>query len=236
MNGPEYFRTLYDESQASGDACTSLYREDLALARACNQGSPAAWECFARRFREPLYAAALVIARNDSVARELADSVFGDMFLRTRLASYTGRGSLEGWLKAVLSQAYIDRYRTQRRVVSLDDRLAVMQATLFTEPPAAVDSRLNEAIKEAFLSLPGEQRYLLAGYFFDQRTLAELARTLGVHESTVSRRIHRLICGLRRRITRALRQKGMSIRQVQESFRTDVRDLSVNLRSQLAGE
>jgi len=263
---PAYFRKLYQESQAervglpfsdfaqtlreihpsfSEDSYRALHLKDLALAQACIRTIPGAWDSFSQRYRDGLFAAALNISRNESVARELADSLYGDIFVsggnaqgtrQSRLASYTGRGGLEGWLKAVLSQAYIDRYRSQRRLVSFDERMMVIQTTLFSDLPAVVDPRLGEAIKEAFLALPAESRFLLAGYFFDQRTLAELARTLGVHESTVSRRLDRLTKLLRTRIGRLLRGKGMTIRQVQESFRTDVRDLSIDLRSHFARE
>lgn len=212
-----------------------LHLEDLALAQACSLGIPSAWEQFSQRYREKLYAMALAISRSDAAARELADSIYGDLY-EGKLASYSGRGPLEAWLRAVLSQKYIDGYRSQRRTVSLDDHLVGIRQTLFSGLPMAVDPRLGEAVKEAFLALPGEQRYLLAGYFFDQRTLAELAQTLGVHESTVSRRLNRVIRLLRSRISRLLRDKGMTVRQVEESFRTDVRDISLDLRSRLVEE
>ena len=252
MADPASFRQLYQESEAesfglsqedfaqalssgAGPFAQCLHVKDLALAMACSRGIGSAWECFAVRYGERLYAAAMKIAKDPTAARELADSVYGDLF-NGRFSSYSGRGSLEGWLKAVLSQAYVDRYRSQRRMVSLDERLEAIHRTLFSDAPAPVDPRLGAAIREAFLSLGPEPRYLLAGYFFDQRTLLELGQTLGVHESTVSRRLNRLLQLLRRRIARILRSKGMTVRQVQESFETDVRDLEIDLRSQLVRE
>lgn len=232
----EEFAQALSGSNESG----RLYVKDLALALACSRGVVRAWEIFEQRYRDRLYAAALVIARFDSVARELADSLYGEIFVsrngerRSKLASYTGRGPLEGWLRAVLSQAYVDRYRSQRRTVSLEERLDSLP--LFSDVASPVDPRLNESIKEAFLQLPAEQRYLLTAYFFDQRTFAEIARTIGVHESTVKRRTDRLIRLLRGRISRSLREKGMSVREVEESFQTDVRDLTIDLRSQLVRE
>jgi RNA polymerase sigma-70 factor (ECF subfamily) len=208
---------------------SELHREDLALAQACSRGNAAAWERFTALYGRRIFAMAINLSRDETVARELADSIYGDLF-ESKLATYSGRGPLEGWLKAVLSQAYIDRYRSRRRVVSLDEGLAVMQPALFNAPPSQVDPRLMPAIRTAFLALPAEERYLLTSYFFDQRTLAELARTLGIHESTVSRRLSRLIRRLRSRIARLLREQGMSPRQVEESFLTDVRDLSLDLQ------
>src|ERR1700733_13131320 len=36
---------------------------------------------------------------------------------------YMGRGSLEGWLRTVLSQQYVNRYRSQSKEVSLDEQV-----------------------------------------------------------------------------------------------------------------
>ena len=89
----------------------SLRVDELALARACAQGNNSAWEIFLTRYRQKLYLSALRIAREDSAAHELADTLYADLYgTNTRdgkrvskLASYTGRGSLEGWLRTVLN-------------------------------------------------------------------------------------------------------------------------------------
>src|SRR6478752_9127790 len=107
----------------------SLRVDELALARACAWGNNSAWEIFLTRFREKLYLAALRIAREDSAARDLADTLYADLYgTNTRdgqrvskLASFTGRGSLEGWLRTVLAQEYVNRYRRTKRLVSLDE-------------------------------------------------------------------------------------------------------------------
>ena len=57
----------------------SLRIDELALARACAAGSNSAWEIFLTRFREKLYLSALRIAREDSAARELADTLYADL-------------------------------------------------------------------------------------------------------------------------------------------------------------
>src|SRR5579871_1356498 len=105
-----------------------LHVEDLALARACAVGSERAWQVFMLRFREKLYDAGRQITRDDATGRELADSVYADLYgtqtregrRQSKLLSYGGRGSLGGWLRTVLAQEYINHYRKQRRLVSLD--------------------------------------------------------------------------------------------------------------------
>jgi len=58
-----------------------------------------------------------------------------------------------------------------------------------------------------------------------------------VHESTISRRIQRLVTGLRGAIERKLVAGGMSARQAQEELESvDVRDISVNIHAALQQE
>jgi RNA polymerase sigma-70 factor, ECF subfamily len=227
--------------------CDELYRslrvEELALARACAAGNGPAWDNFLVRYRAKLYDIAGYIAREDSAARELADSIYSDLYgTETRdgrrackLVSYTGRGSLEGWLRTVMAQQFINRYRRERRLVSLDDEDDKGDRLPAPDPEQtiAVDARLESSTDEVLAALSGEERFLLASYYLDGRTLAEISRQLGVHESTVSRKLDKVAKSLRKQIIGALVKRGMSRRQAEEALDVDVRDLQVNLRKHL---
>src|SRR5580692_11305711 len=224
----------------------SLRVDELALARACAAGSNPAWDIFLTRYREKLYLSALRVAREDSAARELADALYADLYgtsLRdgqrvSKLASYTGRGSLEGWLRTVLSQEYVNRYRRTKRLVSLDEESeeGVQFRAPEPEPLPPADPRLAQATDEAIAFLSGEDRTVLSAYYLDGRTLAEIARMLGVHESTISRKLDKLAKALRRQIVSGLARRGMSRRQAEEALEVDVRDLQVDIRRSLTQE
>jgi len=222
----------------------SLRIEDLALARACAAGHERAWEVFMQRFREKLYDVARQITREDSRGRELADSVYADLYGTksregerfSKLTLYSGRGSLDGWLRTVLAQEYVNNYRKQRRLVSLDEESedGLQFAAANAEPLPAKDSRLDRAVGEVLRALSLEDRFVLSSYFIDERTLAQIAKALGVHESTISRKIEKLTKGIRKQILKNLVQQGMSRRQAEEALEVDVRDLGVNIRESLA--
>jgi len=225
----------------------SLRVDELALARACAAGENSAWEIFLTKYREKLYLAALRIAREDSAARELADTLYADLYGTTtregrrvsKLASYTGRGSLEGWLRTVLAQEYVNRYRRTKRLVSLEEESeeGVQFRAPDPEPVTPADNRLSRATDQALLKLSAEDRTVLSAYYLDGRTLAEIARMLGVHESTISRKLDKLAKSLRKQIVAALTKGGgMSRRQAEEALEVDVRDLQVDIRRSLAQE
>lgn len=221
---------------------SGLQVEELALARACAKGSEPAWDRFIERYRPKLRGAARAITKDEAKACELADSLYAELFGTrqtaeggriSKLASYTGRGSLEGWLRTVLAQEYVNQIRRERRLVSFDERLQDGRVPAMPDPARPADARVGQAIDAALVELAAEERVVLASYYLDGRTLAEIARMLGTHESTVSRRLGKITRALRKRILRILRERGMSGREAEEAMESDVRDLSVNLRSRL---
>jgi RNA polymerase sigma-70 factor (ECF subfamily) len=224
--------------------CRGLRMEELALARACAAGRERAWELFLTRYRERLYDAARSITREDGSARELADSLYADLYgMETRggrrtgkLNYYTGRGSLEGWLRATLAQEYVNRFRRRKRLVSLEEKTEEGVQFAAADPPSqqALDPRLVETTDAVLAALAAEERFILASYYLDGRTLAEIARALGVHESTISRKLEKVARAVRGKITDELVRRGMSRRQAEEALQTDVRDLSLDVSGRLA--
>jgi RNA polymerase sigma-70 factor (ECF subfamily) len=246
---PEQFITLLHGIAAKHGAepeefCATLRIEDLVLARACAAGNDRAWEVFMLRFREKLYDIARQITREDSSGRELADSVYADLYGTrqregeriSKLTSYSGRGSLDGWLRTVLAQEFVNTYRKQRRLVSLDEESEEGAQFAASEPENAppADPTLARATDEALRGLSAEERFVISSYFLEERTLAEIARALTVHESTISRKVEKLTKQLRKQILNNLVKLGLSRRQAEEALTADVRDLGLDIRAGLA--
>ena len=99
--------------------------------------------------------------------------------------------------------------------------------------PAAELSQLERAIEEALRERDAEERFLLAAYYLDGQTLLQIARVLGVHEATVSRKLRRATEGTRKQVLRNLQRDGLSRRAAEEALGADPRDLDVNLKKLL---
>jgi RNA polymerase sigma-70 factor len=209
-----------------------LHVEDLALACACSEGIETAWEFFVAHFRQDLRGASRAILRSsgsggDVRAEELADSLYAELYglrstgdgQRKSLFEYFhGRSKLSTWLRAVLAQRHVDLLRTDRGTISLDagpdggeDGPPPELAQRTDAAPADPDrakylARIDHALMLALAGLAPRERMLLACYYVDQLTLAEIGRTLGEHESTVSRQLERTRRVLRETVTDTLRR------------------------------
>ena len=220
-----------------------LRLEELALARACAAGHDPAWTAFLTRYREKLYDIARGITKEDSQARDLADSIYGDLYGTSerdgrrisRLSFYMGRGSLEGWLRTVVAQEFVNRYRKQKRLVSLEEQEeeGVQFSAADRDPIQTPDSRLGAAVDDALGRLLPEDRLVLAAYFLDERTLTEIGKLVGVHESTISRRLEKLLKTLRKQVLAGLVSRGMSRGQAEEALEADVRYLQLDVSRKL---
>lgn len=218
----------------------ALHLEELAIARGCALGREAAWECFLARYREPLTRIAIEMTGAASSGEELANSLYSELFGLTEregnrcspLLRYSGRGSLIGWLRAVLAQRRVNLYRRTSRETTLDDNL---------DPPAPAAEpanfeqleKLRPSLEFAIAALCAEERFLLSAYYLDMRTLDELSLVLRVHEATVSRKLKRATEHVRKELLKALTARGLNRRAAEETLGTDPRDVDLNLRKLL---
>lgn len=196
----------------------SLHVADVALACACAEGHEAAWDHFVLEYRPILYRAADALDPGGG-ARDLADSLYADLYglsdrggTRASLFRYYhGRSSLATWLRAVLSQRYVDRVRATRRLEPLtEDDTAARPAAASTGDPerSRYLALMQLALTAATAALAARDRLRLDLYYAQQMTLAQIGRVLGEHEATVSRQIARTRREIRQAIERYLSAEG----------------------------
>jgi len=204
----------------------TLHAQDLVLACACAEGSESAWNEFVAEYRNYLRAAAAAILRRpaaDPAAIELADSLFADLYGlsggkpggRSLFRYFHGRSSLKTWLRAVLSQRHIDALRAGKKFESLDAgeedgetrRLPELAKIELPSDPyrELYLHKFREALRLALAELEPRDRSRLHLYYAEDRTLAEIGKQLGEHESSVSRNLERIRKELRATVEGLLR-------------------------------
>ena len=214
----------------------SLHLEDLALACACAEGIETAWDHFVHAYRPVLYRAADAIDPSGG-AREVADSLYGELFgLGTRdgerqshFRYFHGRSSLATWLRAVLSQRYVDRVRRDARIAPLphDEEAGAAAAEPASQPAGLLRYMdvMRRVITATIAALPARDRLRLRCYYAQDLTLAQIGKALGEHEATVSRNLARARRTIRAQVEFALgRREGLSEAEIAECFAAVLED------------
>jgi RNA polymerase sigma-70 factor (ECF subfamily) len=241
-----------------------MQADDLCLIIACERGDESAWSDLVERFTATVRSAARSASSNEDAAEDLAQSIWAELYgLRTRkdgttaskLAYYSGRGSLAGWLRAVVAQLAVDMFRKQSRLVQTEedadlDRLA--RDTQVSEgqpvlagvanPEESMSNRfaqadMQQAFNTAVKELDAEDRLLVKLYYFDNLRLKEAGAVLGVHEATASRRLTRIQTDLRKRVTKILvDERGWTQAETERSFAEVAQHLDTDLENWVASK
>ncbi len=177
-----------------------------ALTRAVRRGDQAAFARFYDLYSFRLYKFLLVLARGDeSEAREVCQTVLIKLAKRCEL--FADERKLWAWLCVLARNAYVDRWRAQRRLdrfVPLDELAAEPGDQLVPE------HRLGEHLREALQALPPDERELLQAAYVDQRPLRELAEETGQTYKAVESRLGRLRQKLKEQLLKNLRHENRS--------------------------
>jgi RNA polymerase sigma-70 factor (ECF subfamily) len=241
-----------------------MQADDLCLIIACEHGNENAWNDLVERFKPTVRSAARSASSNEDAAEDLAQSIWAELYgLRVRedgkpaskLAYYSGRGSLAGWLRAVVAQLAVDVFRKQSRLVQTEedtefDRLArdaqdgqghAIVAGIPTPEESISNSfaqaDMQQAVEKAIGELGAEDRLLVKLYYFDNLRLREAGAVLGVHEATASRRLTRIQSDLRKRVTRILiDERGWTPAETERSFAEVAQYLETDFEALLSKE
>lgn len=232
---------------------SASYARDIELARQCAAGEEEAWERFVLEYRPLLYRAADALDPSGG-ARDLADSLYADLYgmpegeseRRSLFRYFQGRSSLATWLRAVLSQRYVDRLRAQKRLEPLPNEDSALPLRhqgghegRRGDPPDPARSRhvvlLRQALAGAVDRLDARGRLRLGCYYVQELTLAETGRLMKEHEATVSRQLGRTRRALRADVERQLREEHrLSVVQIAECFESASEDAGpLDLRQML---
>lgn len=257
---------LRDEPEAPLDVIKDfiekLQADDLCLIVACEQGNQGAWGDLVARFSATVRSAARSTSANEEGAEDLAQSIWAELHgLRVRddgkpagkLAYYSGRGSLAGWLRAVVAQLAVDQHRKQSRLVQTEedadfDRIIQdgHEENAWSGHGEAVNPELEiskklagagmqKALAASIKQLSAEDRLLVKLYYFDGLRLREAGAVLGVHEATASRRLTRVHAELRQQVEKILvEQEGWTKPETERAFSEVALHLEADIEPMLA--
>ncbi len=190
------------------DFLRQIQADDLYLALACASGNERAWWEFDQQHRSYLERVARHLARTEIDAQEVIDTVYVELYGTrvvdgervSKFATYSGRGSLRGWLRTVIWHSLVDLHRASHDEVSLDEMTENVGEghvhASFADANLGGEAEMIEQISKdryrkatlssigkAFDSLDEHEKLLLLYYHAENLKLREIARLVENVES-----------------------------------------------------
>ena len=184
---------------------------DLHLTIACAAGNEPAWWQFDKQYRLFIERVARHLARTGTDVDEVIESVYVDLFgtkfdegvRQSKFRSYTGRGSLRGWLRTIIWHTVVDLYRRKQDEVPLEEVSPSGDSRERTatriEPHGSEEVIVENVLRERYKRLSGtalddslatlddHETLLLLYYHVEGLKLREIARMVERPASPIRR-------------------------------------------------
>ncbi len=186
----------------------SIKTDELFLAIGCANGNERAWWEFDQQHRTYLERVSRHLASTDLNAQEVVDQVYVELYGTrvvdgervSKFATYSGKGSIRGWLRTVIWHSLVDLHRASHDEVSLDEMTENVGEghahSNFMETELGGESQMIDhlakerykkatvsAIENAFKTLDDHEKLLLLYYHAENLKLREIARLVEVPTS-----------------------------------------------------
>ncbi len=149
--------------------------DENELVRLAKSGDQEAFMALASTCRDTIGRVAYFITRN----RDEADDIASEAFLRAwvHIGSKRDEIPFRIWVARIAKNLAIDRFRRKKENAFEDDGFNG------GIPEEAID------VKQALMELPHDQRVAITLLYFDDMSIADISRVLGVPQGTVKSRI-----------------------------------------------
>lgn len=167
-------------------------------------GDTQAFALLVDRYKNLVYTLALRMIKNTDEAEEAAQDTFVKVF--RSMDKFKGESKFSTWIYRVAYNTCLDRlkkHKTAPFAVAIDDygtrQLAAVENVLDTLD----EQERQRAVQNCLQQMPSEEAFLLTLYYFEELSLDEIAKIIGIKPNNVKVKLFRC----RKRLGEILRVK-----------------------------
>ncbi len=159
---------------------------DEKILQGCLKGEVKAQQAFYQHFSSTMYAVCLRYSNTKEDARDILQDGFVKVF--TKLTQFTGKGSLEGWMKRIFINTALEHYRVNKVYMEQSD---VDQAYDLGYDAHTMERITQKEILEVMNKMAPGYRTILNLFAIEGYGHAEIAEMLGISEGTSKSQLSR---------------------------------------------
>ena len=171
------------------------------LIKGCKSRKLASQSALYRLYEERFYVLSLKYCKNEQEAQDNLQDSFLEIF--KRIKQYKNKGSFEGWMKRIVINKAIDRYKKELLKRPLDEHISTEESVDIEEP---LNIPLDQILR-CIQNLPTQYRLVFNLYVMDEYSHKEIAEMLSIGVGTSKSNLHRAKLILKQQIEEIKQQK-----------------------------
>jgi len=149
------------------------------IIKACIKGDRIAQKRLYQMFADKMYGVCLRYAANTDEAKDILQDGFIKVFLH--LNQFNFKGSFEGWVRRIMINTALEKYRSQVTIYSLDERMPLSDEGVQT---TVIESLSAEDLLGLIRQLTPKYRMVFNLYAIEGYNHKEIGDLLGISEGT----------------------------------------------------
>ncbi len=145
----------------------------------CKKGDSRSQEALYRLVAPVMYALCLRYGGNADDAGDIMQDGFIKVF--SKIGQYSGKGSLEGWIRRIMINTALERYRGQVHMESLEDKADQVSGVAGDE---TLEEITADEISNVISELSPKYRMVFNLYAIEGYSHKEISEMLGISEGT----------------------------------------------------
>jgi RNA polymerase sigma-70 factor, ECF subfamily len=166
----------------------------------------AAFRLTLARYQDKVYRLCCTLLRDPTAAEDAAQESLVRIW--KAMGSYDQRASLSTWIYTITRNRCLTAIARRRELASLSDATVEAEAELQAQQPGAADSEPQDiaaTLRELVDLLPERYRHTLLLFYYEDRSVSEVAGMLGLPQGTVKTNLFRA----RAALAEQLRRRGL---------------------------
>jgi RNA polymerase sigma-70 factor (ECF subfamily) len=159
---------------------------DEQIFNGCLKGDGKAQKAFYQHFSSSMYAVCLRYSNTQEDAKDILQDGFVKVF--SKLNQFTGKGSLEGWMKRIFINTSLEHYRVNKVYQQQSD---VESAYYISDAAVAIEKITQKEILFVLNQMAPGYRTVLNMFVIEGYGHAEIAELLGISEGTSKSQLSR---------------------------------------------
>lgn len=175
------------------------------LAEKAKQGSKTAFEKLYKEFYQKLY----YFVKQNVSAPDAAEDITAETFCSAmeHISELHSNESFVGWLYCIAYHKCADynkKTATDRRCIDGAAELAALSEPVFLPDDYAVNTQTKQQLQAVIDSLPPDMRAVIILYYYDDLSLAEVAKVIGTNKNNAAQKLHTARKKLRSKIEKLI--------------------------------
>jgi len=169
----------------------------------------AAFQRTLARYQDKVYRLCCTLLRDPTAAEDAAQESLVRIW--KAIGSFDGRASLSTWIYAITRNRCLTAIARRRELASMSDAVIEAEAEISAASHRAdsadsgTDDDASDTLRELIGLLPERYRRTLMLFYYEDRSVSEVAGMLGMPEGTVKTNLYRA----RAALTEQLRRRGL---------------------------